>query len=364
MKRNLFLFIFLFSLNSFSQEILLNSDNFEDVPHATFLRGCCGFGYNLGLTYIPMASWYNIIDFDQLAEEHEYGGSFSEENGQIYTCKAGFIDSAHVREVGDWTSYLAHKIYYALKQGGKTRIALRPEGTKETYLFLRPFKGTVTKELAIALAQRISFELSLWHEISSWYGYTSVPIYSQRHSAFSPEDLYSNMLGTFVAKEVLMKSGDYNETFNQVLREKIKALGPLSRKGTETAFDMVEGKNKWWDKNHVVTPDFFLVRKRNLDYFEESLRPWKVPRRVKGCKKNSYSLSTLQLPNKVNNINLKERYVLVFDIDRDDIPIPMPVGREDQSTINSFYFPRLLEHLRGLVKEELGQDALSPFYMD
>jgi Protein of unknown function (DUF4056) len=34
-----------------------------------------------------------------------------------------------------------------------------------------------------------------WHEIAIWYGWANVPMFSERPSAFSPEDMYSNLLG-------------------------------------------------------------------------------------------------------------------------------------------------------------------------
>src|SRR3546814_19176852 len=49
--------------------------------------------------------------------------------------------------------------------------------------------------LAAFLAAHLSFQLAAWHEIAQWYGYHTVPGFPERLSAFSPEDLYSNVLG-------------------------------------------------------------------------------------------------------------------------------------------------------------------------
>lgn len=49
----------------------------------------------------------------------------SEENGVIYTCKAGFIDLAHVRDYSDWTLYLTFWIYRNL--GEYLELLLPPE---------------------------------------------------------------------------------------------------------------------------------------------------------------------------------------------------------------------------------------------
>lgn len=46
-------------------------------------------------------------------------------------------------------------------------------------------------QLAAWLAGHLAFEIAQWHEIAQWYGFQSVPGFSEEISAFSPEDLYS-----------------------------------------------------------------------------------------------------------------------------------------------------------------------------
>ena len=43
--------------------------------------------------------------------------------------------------------------------------------------------------LTMAIARRLAFQLSIWHEIATWYGWSAVPGYPEKLSAFSPEDL-------------------------------------------------------------------------------------------------------------------------------------------------------------------------------
>src|SRR5512146_822046 len=48
---------------------------------------------------------------------HGYHYRASEGNGVLYTCRAGHIDTTHLRIAADWTAYLAVKSYRHLMQG-------------------------------------------------------------------------------------------------------------------------------------------------------------------------------------------------------------------------------------------------------
>ena len=54
-------------------------------------------------------------------------------------------------------------------------------------------EGIDRDELTLLVARRLAWEVSMWHEIASWYGYASVQFFPERLSAFTPEDLYSNL---------------------------------------------------------------------------------------------------------------------------------------------------------------------------
>ena len=55
------------------------------------------------------------------------------------------------------------------------------------------------RAVAVPLAQWIAFQLSTWHEIATWFGWSALSIFPEEASAFSPEDLYSNLLGIRIA---------------------------------------------------------------------------------------------------------------------------------------------------------------------
>ena len=66
------------------------------------------------------------------------------------------------------------------------------------------------------LAGHLAFEIAQWHEIAQWYGFQSVPGFSEEISAFSPEDLYSNLLGARLAINVILSGhGGSLEDYNR-----------------------------------------------------------------------------------------------------------------------------------------------------
>jgi hypothetical protein len=195
----------------------------SDIPAPRHLRPCCDFGYNLGLRYafLPVLG-YRITNLKTIEDvgPHDYdsavvtlgsqGELVSEENnGLVFTCRGGFIDTAHVRDYADWTIYLASKLSGHLRSGttielsneaGKRRVVL--EGVDRQLL-----RTHDPAALTMAIAQWLAVQLSMWHEIATWYGSSSFPGFPEKASAFSPEDLYSNILGTKIAAATASPAG-------------------------------------------------------------------------------------------------------------------------------------------------------------
>lgn len=91
-------------------------EEIPDIPIRTKLRPCCAFGNNLkirvGALPIPGFRIGNIMSLEELGSHIYDSGAFTisssqgvarrdrsrERNGLIYTCRGGFIDTAHVRD--------------------------------------------------------------------------------------------------------------------------------------------------------------------------------------------------------------------------------------------------------------------------
>lgn len=246
------------------------------------LRPCCAFGYQLHVRAVgvpvPIYQIGNVLTLETLGK-HRYNdsalgavknitGLSEEKNGLIYTRRGGFIDIAHVRDTADNTFYLFSRLYPRL--GQKWRFFYSEElGLRRIQLnaFTPPSAMVQRYDLAAWLAGNLAFELAQWHEIAQWYGFESVPGFSEEISAFSPEDLYSNLLGARLAINVILqgKAGSvahYNAAMEEALRHALLRLDVTTQSETERKFRELDGD--WWNSKRRV-PDKFLVLKRNYN---------------------------------------------------------------------------------------------------
>lgn len=257
------------------------------------LRPCCAFGYDLNVRAIgvpiPVYQIGNVLTLDTLGHHHyndsalaalkDLVGLSDEKSGLIYTHRGGFIDIAHVRDTADNTFYLFSKIYPKL--GQQWRFFYSEElGLRRIQLnaFTPPASMPQRYTLAAWLAGKMAFELAQWHEIAQWYGFQSVPGFSEEISAFSPEDLYSNLLGARLAINVILEGNagsvdEYNRAMDAQIHRALVGLGVVTRQETEKMFRDVDGD--WWNSKRRV-PDKFLVLKRNYTLHDNRF-PTPVP---------------------------------------------------------------------------------------
>jgi hypothetical protein len=109
--------------------------------------------------------------------------------GVIYTGAAGFIDIGHVRHCCDTTKWVYDQIA-ALK--GFPGSITTPEGKATTI-------GSIPASMWTSVARDIAFDEGLGHEIMTYWNYTP----GMGNSSFSPEDLCSNHLGTYIAESAI-----------------------------------------------------------------------------------------------------------------------------------------------------------------
>ncbi|HZP43881.1 MAG TPA: DUF4056 domain-containing protein [Candidatus Binatia bacterium] len=269
-----------------------------DIPPPTHFRPCCAFGSNLrvrvGFVPVPGFDLLNVVGPDRLGH-HRYDNGLiqtaptvqnggvveGEHNGLVYTCRGGFIDVAHVRNWVDWSTFLASRIARDLAAG--TVIELPSKGGRRT-LRIRATDPAVIERVGrlpatIPLAQWAAYQVSIWDEISTWYGWSHLPIFSERSSAFSPEDLYSDVIGIKIMAAILAQEGArteplYDESVDHRLRAVLRSLGAVDRDVSREATRDVEGL--WWDARRRI-PDMDLVRRRNVAV-GMPLVPWLIPR--------------------------------------------------------------------------------------
>jgi hypothetical protein len=356
------------------------------IPVRVSLRPCCAFGTHLktslGPIPVPFFSIGNMTSVDELGPHKYDSGAFSmegsstknafssEKNGLVYTCRGGFIDTAHVRDYADWTLFWATTIARLSVTGGT--VELPPEGGKRRVI-IRPLPAELLdryglRRTAIALAQWLAFQLSIWHEIASGYGFAALDLYPEYVSAFSPEDLYSNLLGIKIAGGMLMQTGSivtdslYEQSMDRWLATTLRYLQPVPVGAAIQAMYLVDGV--WWD-SEARLPDPRLVARRNLDAGLE-LTPWQVSRAYSSpemaawvdeeCGGRERPL-ILQRIESARGIPFADLLTYAVDVEVKD---PFPFPRNGSTEITQADFPAIIEAMRQKVFHLLGPGSDRP----
>ncbi len=260
----------------------LDVQGFPKAKMPKSVRPCCAFGNAqkviVGPIPVPFFRYANTIDVEQIGPHSYEAGTYSfqkmspvgprgsENNGQLYTLHGGFIDLAHVRDTTDNTIALFYKIYQKLGREGRIEL---PKEIGPRYIQLNAFNiehldALQRWELAAAMAARLAYFMAEAHEIAQWHGYRSWALWSEEVSAYSPEDLYSNMLGAKIGQALLsnnlaMNRELYNQHMNFWLKETLELLQPVSKAETNALFDVLDGL--WWDSSEPLPSKFMLLKR-------------------------------------------------------------------------------------------------------
>jgi hypothetical protein len=187
-------------------------------------------------TYHPILELSNVTSYT-------YGAKIE---GQMYTCHAGFVDFGHLFDYVDATAfyyyYLAKGLRPAPPGGGPSARGLNKQGDKLP--IFKEGKMTLKQDVAKAdwaiTAASMAFDYSVAYEIVSYWQSGG----GAHNSAFSPEDLISNYLGTRIAERALNLVGP-GKTYDQAVREVVKIiiplLGPRTKAQTLAAFTAIDG---------------------------------------------------------------------------------------------------------------------------
>jgi len=216
---------------------------------------------------------------------HGYRFKLSERNGIVYTCKAGHIDVTHVRISADWTLYLAVRSFACLmknEDGFSFELeADRSRNLVEIYYppdwkdLSQKDKEQIACDISIRLGQYLAFTATTWHEILTWFGYKCVGFFPEFPSAFSWEDSFSNLLGTYVAAEAMY---DTEHTFDEAMAlaidRELQKLGVQSSRTARRASSAVRGK---WFSGHLLY--HVNMKRRNFDIglYDGYVTPTLVP---------------------------------------------------------------------------------------
>ena len=239
-------------------------------PPGKVIRTCCAFGDELSISGVPFLKKTDITSVEFIGE-HQFLGGKAEGNGIVYTTRGGFIDLGHLRDCADWTAYLYLVIqqHAELEEDVELKLGLEG-GSKMLYI---PAPHLLPKDSLVLLSGRMAYDLSLWHEIATWYGASFVPGVSEKFSSFSPEDLYSNLQGVHLGMKAIESELPFEQAMSDLLAAQLEVLGVVeSREETVAAMNAVE--NEWWN-NEVKLPKAHFLLERYMDE-KGALEPWLV----------------------------------------------------------------------------------------
>jgi len=241
----------------------------DPKPHR-IIRTCCSFGTDMQLFAIPGVKLTETTSLEKIGPHH-YLGDASEENGIIYSRRGGFIDMAHLRDQSDWTAYLYSQMLENKKKGTLSMVLGR-EGGEKTLNVIIP--SNFDNLDMIHLAGKIAYDLSVWHEIATWFGASTIPFVPERYSSFSIEDPYSNLLGVTIGMQALQSELPYEQAVTQTIKRYLKDLDAVSNEA-ETYLAMEAVRDIWWTRDKKL-PSSKVLLQRQLQVYP-CLKPWLVP---------------------------------------------------------------------------------------
>jgi hypothetical protein len=243
------------------------------------VRPCCAFGTNLqteiGGIPVPFVSVENVMNIEDLGDHIYNDGSQSvasslmdfgdESNGIFYSKKGGFLDSAHIRDTADFTYYLYNEFYAHLGSDYKVTLSRElKDRVVQMHKSADVYSEVERQKISIELAALTAYRFAQWHEIAQWFGMESVGGFKEYASAFSPEDLYSNMLGALLANDVIradpnLDKNAFSTAMTKVIKAKFIELGVGTKEQSKTEIKKMDGV--WWDSSKRLPNKWVVIHR-------------------------------------------------------------------------------------------------------
>ncbi|MDB4935239.1 MAG: Uncharacterized protein JWP87_2211 [Labilithrix sp.] len=227
-------------------------------------RTCCAFAselpLHLGSAHVPLT--FGIVTSARSIGEHSYSGDAAghETNGLVYTRHGGFVDTGHTREYADATAHLAVRLRPLLAHGGVLRLGRRDAELRLHVLHRVPESDR--EATSVLLARRITFQIGIWVEITQHYGHAMMRGAEELFSAFTPEDLYSNLLGTALGGAAVTSPLPYDRAMDALLADAFASLDAMPAAETRRILTALAGR--WW-RSGVPWPSPAIPILRSFD---------------------------------------------------------------------------------------------------
>ncbi len=237
---------------------------------AIMAAGGCGIGGGPRARsgYGPTTGGVPFPDPERLGT-HSYGPGLGEASGIVYTERGGSIDIDHVRGAAD-IAKCAYELSRSALLKGKKRFSVSPpfEFFSNKIEFTYPEnwdslsveeKTSIATEVSLEVGRFVGYNSTLYHEMLTWFG-TRFMLIPEFYSAFSWDDVYSNIVGaTLAMKAVQDPKENYNQAMTRLLAEEMKTLGAVPRAEAIRITNSVKGK---WFKAGLALP---RITRKNVD---------------------------------------------------------------------------------------------------
>lgn len=235
----------------------------------SFLDGCAARRPRARLgSYATATLGTHFLDADTMGKHH-FGNSYFERNGIVYTCRGGHIDITHARIAADNVRYLQDKAKKnLLRESREFEFKLRVEPS--TYYVTLEYppnwknlskkeKSRMVDELSIEIGSYLTYVMTTWHEVLTWFGFKCMAFIPEQPSAFSWEDVYSNVFGIRIGALALKdKKHSYNQAVTIAFDKELHKLGIQSKETARKASEKMRGI---WYKGALIAE----MKVRNLD---------------------------------------------------------------------------------------------------
>ena len=223
------------------------ADGTLQASHGPRGRSCCAFAakipLHLGATHVPIQ--IGLTGSAAALGEHSYIGydKLDEYLALIYTKRGGFIDLGHTRDYADIASWFAVRLRPMLAEGTGL-LSLEPLESSRRVRILAKVPPELLDDVVAKIARRAAFEVSVWTEVVQYYASGKTPGATEVYSSFTPDDLYSNVLGTYLGVRAVESPEPYDRAMDRELAAALASLGAVSHEETNRVLNALEGK--WW----------------------------------------------------------------------------------------------------------------------
>jgi hypothetical protein len=200
---------------------------------------------------------------------HSYNLGGSEGFGIFYTLRGGSIDLDHVRGTADLARWTYVRAYATLRKGGHSfTVSPSFEWTTNKIQITYPAhwktlpeaeKDRIAHDAALIIAPAVAYNSMIWHEMLTWKGTHFMLFEPEFTSAFSWDDLYSDLTGALLATQAVKDGhvavGDYDKAMTTLIEKEFQQLQVVPKQKAIEITASVKGS--WYGGGKLM--------KRNMD---------------------------------------------------------------------------------------------------